>query len=77
MAKHRIALVPGDGIGKEVVPEGVKVLEAVGRRFDIAFTFDEYDWSCEAYPKTGRLMPEDGIEMLRPADAIFLGAVGW
>ena len=77
MAKQRIALVPGDGIGKEVVPEGVKVLEAAGRRFNIDFTFDEYDWSCETYAKTGKIMPDDGIEQLRPADAIFLGAVGW
>lgn len=77
MAKHRIALVPGDGIGKETVPEGVKVLEAAGRRFGIDFTFDDHDWNCEHYATTGHVMPPDGIEQLRPADAIFLGAVGW
>ena len=77
MSKHRIAVLPGDGIGKEVVPEGVKVLEAAGRKFGIEFKFDEYDWSCENFASTGRLMPEDGIEMIRPTDAIFLGAVGW
>ncbi len=77
MSKHRIAVLPGDGIGKEVVPEGVKVVEAAGRKFGIEFKFDEYDWSCENFASTGRLMPEDGIEMIRPTDAIFLGAVGW
>ena len=77
MAKHRIALIPGDGIGKEVVPEGVRVLEAAGRRFDIDFEWEEFDWSCEVYANTGRMMPENGIDQLRPFDSIFLGAVGW
>ena len=75
MPKLRIAVLPGDGIGKEVVPEGIKVLEAAGRKFNIDFKFDEYDWSCENFAATGRLMPEDGIEMIRPKDASFLGAV--
>ena len=74
---YKIALIPGDGIGKEVVPEGVRVLEAVGRRFDIAFAWDEYDWSCETYQKTGRMMPEDGLETISGHDAIYLGAVGF
>ncbi|MBO0905196.1 tartrate dehydrogenase [Jiella sonneratiae] len=73
----RIATIPGDGIGKEVVPEGMRVLEAVGRRFDISFQFDEVDWSCETFKKTGRMMPEDGLERFRTHDAVFLGAVGW
>lgn len=77
MTKHRIALIPGDGIGKEVVPEGVRVLEAVGRRFGIGYEFTTYDWSCETYAKTGRMMPEDGLEQLRNHDTIFLGAVGF
>ncbi len=72
-----IAAIPGDGIGREVVPEGMKVLEAAGRRFGIDFDWREFDWSCEDYAQSGRLMPEDGIEQLRPNDAIFLGAVGW
>ena len=74
---YKIALIPGDGIGKEVVPEGVRVLEAVGRRFDIAFAWDAYDWSCETYQKTGRMMPEDGLETISGHDAIYLGAVGF
>ena len=77
MTAHRIAVIPGDGIGKEVVPEGMRVLEAVGSRFGIDFTWDAYPWSCETYMKTGRMMPEDGIEQLKTADAIYLGAVGY
>ncbi len=73
----RIALIPGDGIGREVVPEGVRVLDAVGRRFDIEFEWQTYPWSCETYLRTGRMMPENGIEQLKGHDAIYLGAVGF
>src|SRR5712692_1321918 len=66
----------GDGIGKEVVPEGIRVLEAAGRRFGFECRWQEFDWSCETYLKTGRMMPADGLQQLRPFDAIFLGAVG-
>ena len=77
MTSYKIAVLPGDGIGKEVVPEGIRVLEAVGRKFDFKFTWQEYDWSCETYHKTGRMMPEDGIDQMRNSDAIYLGAVGY
>ena len=79
MAKkgYSIAVIPGDGIGKEVVPEGIRVLEAAAGRFDISFKWNEFTWSCETYTRTGRMMPEDGIEQLRRYDAIFLGAVGF
>jgi tartrate dehydrogenase/decarboxylase/D-malate dehydrogenase len=77
MARYSIAVIPGDGIGKEVVPEGLRVLEAIGRRFDIDFQWTDYPWSCETYTQTGRMMPEDGIEQLKQHDAIFLGAVGF
>ncbi len=77
LVKHRIAVIPGDGIGKEVVPEGMRVLEAAGRRFGIEFQWDEYGWSCETYRKTGRMMPEDGLERLKESESIFLGAVGF
>ena len=49
MKSYKIAVIPGDGIGKEVVPEGIRVLEAVGRKFDLNFTWQEYDWSCETF----------------------------
>jgi tartrate dehydrogenase/decarboxylase / D-malate dehydrogenase len=77
MKTYTIAVIPGDGIGKEVVPEGLRVLEAAGRRFGINYSFTHYDWSCETYAKTGRMMPADGLAQLRPYDAIFLGAVGY
>ncbi|MCZ7598143.1 MAG: tartrate dehydrogenase [Gammaproteobacteria bacterium] len=75
--QYRIAVIPGDGIGKEVVPEGMRVLEAAARRFDLSFVFDEFDYSCETYTRTGRMMPDDGLERIRHHDAIFLGAVGF
>src|SRR4026208_431709 len=74
---HRIAVIPGDGIGKEVLPEGMRVLEAAGRRFGVDFAWTQFDWSCESYTRTGRMMPEDGLAQLRPFDAIYLGAVGF
>ena len=75
--RHRIAVIPGDGIGKEVVPEGLRVLEAAGRRFGFEFEWAHFDWSCETYARTGRMMPEDGLDQLRAFEAIFLGAVGF
>jgi len=75
--RHRIAVIPGDGIGKEVVPEGLRVLEGAGRRFGIEFQWDHFDWSCETYRQTGRMMPEDGLDLIARHDAIFLGAVGF
>ena len=75
--RYKVAVIPGDGIGNEVVPEGLRVLEAVGRRYGIEFEWDEYDWSCEVFQKTGRMMPEDGLQRIGKHDAIFLGAVGF
>ncbi|MGE3064658.1 MAG: tartrate dehydrogenase [Hyphomicrobiaceae bacterium] len=75
--RYRIAVIPGDGIGNEVIPEGMKVLEAVARRFGIALQWDHFDWSCQRYKKKGAMMPADGLEQIRRHDAIFLGAVGW
>jgi tartrate dehydrogenase/decarboxylase/D-malate dehydrogenase len=77
MKSYRIAVIPGDGIGKEVVPEGIRVLDAVGTRYGIRFGWEHYPWSCETYTRTGRMMPKDGMERLRETDAIFLGAVGF
>jgi len=77
MAKYRIAVIPGDGIGNEVVPEGIQVLEKVGGPFDIDFQWDDFDWSCERYKSVGSMMPEDGLEQIRGHDAIYLGAVGF
>jgi len=77
MRKHRIAAVPGDGIGPEVIAAGLEVLQAVART-DGGFTFETetFDWGSDRYRKTGRMMPEDGVETLRGFDAIYFGAVG-
>src|SRR3984885_8639096 len=77
MKTYKIAVIPGDGIGKEVVPEGLRVLEAAGKRFNFNYAFTHFDWSCETYLQTGKMMPADGLAQLRPFDAIFLGAVGF
>ncbi|MEU9063613.1 tartrate dehydrogenase [Streptomyces sp. NPDC048430] len=77
MTNHRIALIPGDGIGAEVLPPAQQVLDAVGRRHGFGFTYTAYDWSCERYLRDGAMMPEDGIDQLRDKDAILLGAVGY
>ena len=77
MKPHQIAVIAGDGIGKEVVPEGVRALEAAARKFGIPIEWREFDWSCDYYAKHGRMMPEDWFETLSPHDAIFFGAVGW
>jgi tartrate dehydrogenase/decarboxylase/D-malate dehydrogenase len=75
---HRIAVLPGDGIGKEVVPEGLRVLEAAARRFGIALHFDHFDFaSCDYYEQHGTMMPADWKERIGGHDAIFFGAVGW
>ncbi|MGW0846671.1 isocitrate/isopropylmalate family dehydrogenase, partial [Streptomyces sp. NPDC002787] len=74
---HRIALIPGDGIGAEVLPPARRVLDAVGRRRGIGFSYTSYDWSCERYVREGSMMPADGLDRLREADAILLGAIGY
>ncbi|HKV53050.1 MAG TPA: tartrate dehydrogenase [Candidatus Binataceae bacterium] len=77
MKTYEIAVIPGDGIGKEVVPEGIRILSAAGAKFGFGFRWRHFDWSCETYKTTGRMMPADGIAQLRDHDAIFLGAVGF
>ena len=74
---HKIAVIPGDGIGKEVVPEGMRVVDAVCRRFRIELEWETFPWSCEYYASYGRMMPPEGLEILKKFDAIFLGAVGF
>ncbi len=73
---HRIALIPGDGIGLEVIPEGVRVLSALAQKYNFKIEFTEFPYSCQYYLERGVMMPEDGLERLRPFDAILLGAVG-
>ncbi len=78
MKTFNIAVIPGDGIGPEVVAEGVKVLKAIERMDPgLSFSFIEFPWGCEYYLEHGRMMAEDGIEQLKAFDAIYLGAVGY
>lgn len=77
MKTYDIALLPGDGIGTEVVEAAMIVLRAAADRGGFALTETAYSWSCETYLETGRMMPEDGLDRLRRHDAILLGAVGW
>jgi tartrate dehydrogenase/decarboxylase/D-malate dehydrogenase len=74
---HRIAVIPGDGIGREVVPAAQRVLERCGSRHDFRLEWTEFDWGCEYYTRTGRMMPADGLDQVAGFDAIFLGAVGY
>jgi len=77
-AVHRIAVIAGDGIGREVVPEGLRVLEAAARRFDIRLQLDHFDFaSCEYYERHGTMMPPDWRDLIGGHEAIFFGAVGW
>src|SRR5205085_7296022 len=78
MSKKRIAVIPGDGIGKEVMPEGVRVVDAAARKFGIDLQFDHFDFSSWEYcEKHGKYMPDDWKEQVGGHDAIFFGAVGW
>ena len=75
---YKIAVIPGDGIGKETTPEGVRVLQAAQRRFDLGFDFEEHAFSsADYYVKHGEMMPPDWKDHLSGSDAIFFGAVGW
>jgi tartrate dehydrogenase/decarboxylase / D-malate dehydrogenase len=74
---YEVAVIPGDGIGKEVVPEGMRVLEAAARRYGFQLAWRHYDWSCERFAKTGAMMPKDGLDEIKGMDGIFLGAVGY
>jgi tartrate dehydrogenase/decarboxylase/D-malate dehydrogenase len=75
---YRIAVIPGDGIGKEVVPEGLRVLEAVAALYGFQLAFDHFDFaSCDYYQRHGKMMPDDWKQQIGSHDAIFFGAVGW
>jgi tartrate dehydrogenase/decarboxylase / D-malate dehydrogenase len=78
MKTHRIAVVAGDGIGQEVVPEGLRVLDAVARRFSIGLQVDEFDFAnCNYFARHGQMMPNNWKDQIGGHDAIFFGAVGW
>ena len=77
MKCYDIAVIPGDGIGREVIPAAIDVLGRVAAIYDFRLKFRQFDWSCESYKQTGRMMPDDGIAQLSQHDAVLLGAVGF
>ncbi|WP_046470841.1 tartrate dehydrogenase [Allosalinactinospora lopnorensis] len=77
MRSYEVAVVPGDGIGNEVMTEALRVLDRVSSEYGFELVFRHFDWSCETYRKSGRMMPDDGIDRLRDHDSILLGAVGF
>ncbi|GGW52313.1 MULTISPECIES: tartrate dehydrogenase [Halomonadaceae] len=75
---HQIAVIAGDGIGTEVMPEGIRALEAVAERFDLALEFTTFEFgNCDYYLEHGKMLPDDWYEQLKGFDALFYGAVGW
>lgn len=77
MREYNIALMPGDGIGHEVCPEGVKVMAAAGELLGYRIHYENFDWGCEYYLRNGEMMPADALRQLEPFDAIYFGAVGF
>ena len=75
-SSFRIAVIAGDGIGREVIPAGMAALEAVARGTDLTLSFTEFPWGCDYYLANGRMLDEDGFERLATFDAIYLGALG-
>jgi len=76
MKNHKIAVIPGDGTGPEVIREGLKVLKAASQKFGFSYETEVFDWGGERYLKTGEILPENAIETLKKFDAIYLGAIG-
>lgn len=77
MKTYKIAVIAGDGIGKEVMPEGVRALEVVAKKFGLSLALDHFDWSCDNYDKHGWWMPPDWKNQVGGHDCIFFGATGW
>src|SRR6187551_1513582 len=74
---YRIAAIPGDGVGQEVVPAAAAIVDQLGAAHGFTVEWDHYDWNCARYQETGTLLPADGLDRLGRTDAIFLGAVGF
>ena len=76
MKTFTIAVIAGDGVGGEVIPQGKRVLEKVAKKHDVTFAFQDFDWGSEHYFRWGRMMPQGAVDLLQACDAIYLGAVG-
>jgi tartrate dehydrogenase/decarboxylase/D-malate dehydrogenase len=76
MRKFQLAMIPGDGVGPEIAKEAERILDAISKKYSIAFKMTSFDWSCDYYLNNGEMMPESALEILAPFDAIFLGCIG-
>ena len=76
MKTFTIAVIAGDGVGTEVIPQGKRVLEKIAKKHDVSFVFQDFDWGSDHFFRWGRMMPEGALDLLQPCDAIYLGAVG-
>ncbi|HXK06264.1 MAG TPA: tartrate dehydrogenase [Verrucomicrobiae bacterium] len=76
MRTFTIAVIAGDGVGGEVIPQGKRVLEKIAKKHNVAFAFQDFDWGSQHYFRWGRMMPQGAVDLLQPCDAIYLGAVG-
>jgi len=76
MKTFTIGVIAGDGVGQEVVPSGKRVLEKIGKMYDVEFAWQDFDWGSEHYFRWGKMMPAGALDLLQPCDAIFLGAIG-
>lgn len=76
MSNYKIAVVPGDGIGQEIVPEGLKVIEAVAKKHNFTIETESFDWGAGYYLKNNKFLPDNGLEILKGFDAVYFGAVG-
>jgi tartrate dehydrogenase/decarboxylase/D-malate dehydrogenase len=74
--QFKVAVIPGDGVGREVIPHGRRVLEQIARKYSVRFNFEEFDWGASYYLAHGTMMPANALDLLRNSDAILLGAVG-
>jgi tartrate dehydrogenase/decarboxylase / D-malate dehydrogenase len=75
--EYKIAVIPGDGIGREVVPAAIEILDVVAQQHGFKFSWTEFEWGCVYFTRTGQMMPDDGLEALATYESIFLGAVGY
>ncbi len=76
MSNYKIAVVPGDGIGQEIVPEGLKVINAVAKKHNFNIETESFDWGAGYYLKNDKFLPANGLETLKSFDAVYFGAVG-
>src|SRR5450755_4349025 len=76
MKTFTIAVIAGDGVGTEVIPQGKRVLEKIAKKHDVTFVFQDFNWGAEHFFRWGSMMPAGALDLLQPCDAIFLGAVG-